>query len=235
MDADVNKTGFLALTSEPREGAQMDSIRQWWIEEKLKKTAEKLEAHDFKALLVQNKKEAAEEIWRHILPGKSIGVGGSLTIRDLGILDQLRSKGHTVFDHWKAGLSQEESLEIRKSQMTCDLFLSSVNAVTINGELINIDGNGNRVNADNFGPGMVILVVGMNKVVEDVQEGIKRVKNVAAPLNARRLNVDVPCAKIGKCTDCNSPNRICRVVTILERKPSLTDMLVILVAEELGF
>jgi hypothetical protein len=119
--------------------------------------------------------------------------------------------------------------------MVADLFLSSSNAVTLNGELVNIDGVGNRVNSTNFGPGKVILVVGYNKIVEDVQEAIQRIKNVAAPLNARRLNVDVPCAKVGKCVDCNSPNRICRAIVIHERKPSLTDILVILVGEELGF
>src|SRR4030042_1534376 len=88
----------------------------------------------------------------------------------------------------KPGRSKEKILDVRKSQMGCDLVLSSVNAVTMNGELVNIDGIGNRVNAMNFGPGKVILVVGYNKIVEDVQEGIKRIKNIAAPLNARRLN-----------------------------------------------
>jgi hypothetical protein len=101
--------------------------------------------------------------------------------------------------------------------------------------LINIDGVGNRVNASVFGPGKVIMVVGYNKIVEDVQEAIKRIKNVSSPLNARRLNIDVPCAKIGRCVDCNSPNRICRAVVIHERRPTLTDMLVIIVGEELGF
>ena len=120
--------------------------------------------------------------------------------------------------------------------MTSDLFLSSANAITLNGELVNIDGIGEvRVNSTNFGPGKVILVVGYNKIVEDVQEAIKRIKNVAVPLNARRLNIDVPCAKAGKCVDCNSPNQISRVIVIHERKPSLTDILIILVGEELGF
>ena len=119
--------------------------------------------------------------------------------------------------------------------MTSDLFLSSANAITLNGEMVNIDGIGNRVNSTNFGPGKVILVVGYNKIVDDVQEAIQRIKNVAAPMNARRLNIDVPCAKVGKCVDCHSPNRICRVIVIHERKPSLTDILIILVGEELGF
>ena len=110
-----------------------------------------------------------------------------------------------------------------------------MNAITMNGELVNIDGAGNRVNSTTFGPGKVIIVAGYNKIVEDVQEAVKRIKNVAAPINARRLNIDVPCAKLGKCVDCDSPNRICRVVMIHERRPSFTDMLIILVGEELGY
>jgi len=214
---------------------EMDPNKEWWIEERARKTIEKLEAHDFKAIYVKTKGEAAEEISRHVTPKLKIGVGGSVTIRNLGIMEQLEAGGHTIYDHWKPGLSKEKVLEIRKSQMTSDLFLSSVNAVTLNGELVNIDFSGNRVNATTFGPGKVILVAGYNKIVEDVQEGINRVKNVAAPINARRLNIDVPCAKLGKCVDCNSPNRICRVVVIHERRPPLTDMFIILVGEELGF
>jgi len=213
----------------------MDPIKQWWIEEKAKQAIEKLAAHDFKAIYLKTKEEAVQEIWKHITPKQRIGVGGSLTIRGLGILEKLEAEGCTIYDHWKPGLSKEKILEVRKSQMTSDLFLSSSNALTLNGELVNIDGIGNRVNSINFGPGKVILVVGYNKIVEDVQEAIKRIKNVTAPLNARRLNMDVPCVKVGKCVDCNSPNRICRVIVIHERKPSLTDLHIILVGEELGF
>jgi len=213
----------------------MDPNKQWWIEERAKKAIEKLEAHGFRAIYVRTKEEAVQEIWKHITPKQKIGVGGSLTIRELGILDRLEAQGCTVYDHWKPGLSKETILGIRKSQMTSDLFLSSVNAITLNGELINIDATGNRVNATVFGPGKVILVVGYNKIVEDVQEGIKRIKDVAAPMNAKRLNVDVPCVKLGKCVDCNSPNRVCRVIVIHERKPVLTDILVVLVGEELGY
>ena len=213
----------------------MDPIKEWWIEEKAKKAVERLAAHDFKAIYVKAKVEAVQEILKQVTPGMKIGIGGSVTVRELGILEKLEAQGYTVYNHWKPGLSRESMLEIRKSQMTSDLFLSSVNTVTLNGELVNIDGIGNRVNSTVFGPGKVVLVAGYNKIVDDVQEGIKRIKNVAAPLNARRLNIDVPCAKLGKCVDCNSPNRICRVIVIHERKPSLTEMLVILVGEELGF
>ncbi len=213
----------------------MDPTKVWWIEERAQKAVEKLVAHDFKALYVKNRQSAAEEIWKHITPKLRVGVGGSVTIRELGILGQLEDQGYTVFDHWRPGLSKDDVLATRKSQMSSDLFLGSVNAITMNGALINIDGAGNRVNSTIFGPGKVILVAGYNKIVEDVQKGIERVKNVAAPMNARRLNIDVPCGKIGKCVDCNSPNRICRIIVIHERRPFLTDMLIILVGEELGF
>ena len=213
----------------------MDPNKEWWIEERMRKVVEKLKAHDFEALYVKTKEEAVKEIRKYIIPDMKIGVGGSVTIRELGILDELRARGNVIYDHWIPGLSKEESLRFRKSQMTSDLFLSSINAITLNGELVNIDGAGNRVNGTIFGPGKVILVVGYNKIVEDVQEAIKRTKNVAAPINAKRLSIDVPCAKVGKCVDCNSPNRICRVVMIHERRPFLTDMLIILVGEELGY
>ncbi len=213
----------------------MDPIKQWWIEEKANKTVEKLKAHDFQAVFVKNKKEAVEEILKYITPQMKVGVGGSITIRELGILETLEARGNVLFNHWKPGLPKEEVLHIRKAQMTCDLFVSSTNAVTLNGELVNIDGIGNRVNSSVFGPGKVILVAGFNKIVDDVEEAIKRIKNVSAPLNAKRLNIDVPCAKAGACVDCNSPNRICRAVVIHERRPTLTDMLVIIVGEELGF
>ena len=213
----------------------MDLVKQWWVGEKAKKAVEKLVAHDFRAIYVGTKEEAVQEIWKHITPKQKIGVGGSITIRELGILENLEAQGYTVYNHWKPGLSKDSVLETRKSQMTSDIFLSGVNAITLTGELVNIDGVGNRINSISFGPGKVILVAGYNKIVEDVQEGIKRIKNVAAPLNARRLKIDVPCAKVGKCLDCNSPNRICRVIAIHERNPFLTDILIILVGEELGF
>ncbi len=213
----------------------MNPIKQWWIEERVKRAISKLESHDFKAFFAKDRKEAVEEILKSIGPHTKVGVGGSVTIRELGILERLEAQGNILFNHWKPGLSKEESLQIRKAQMTCDLFLSSVNAITLNGELVNIDGIGNRVNSSVFGPEKIILVAGYNKIVDDVQEGIRRIKDVSAPLNAKRLNIDVPCAKVGKCVDCNSPHRICRVIVIHERKPSLTEMLIILVGEELGF
>jgi LUD domain len=213
----------------------VDSNKAGWIDQRCQKAVEKLRSHDFDAIYVKTKGEAAQEILKHVTPDTKIGVGGSITLRELGVLDTLKARGNKVYDHWTPGLSREQSLEIRKAEMTSDLFLSSSNAVTLTGELVNIDGFGNRVNAMTFGPGKVILVAGYNKIVGNVDEAIKRVRNEATPPNARRLNVDVPCANLGWCVDCNSPNRVCRVIVIHERKPMFTDILVILVGEDLGY
>jgi hypothetical protein len=147
----------------------------------------------------------------------------------------LKAQGNLVYDHWLTGLSKEETLALRKAQLTSDLFLSSSNAVTLDGELVNIDGIGNRVAAMSFGPAKVILVAGYNKIVENTEEAIRRVRQEATPPNSKRLNMDVPCAKLGVCVECQSPNRACRIIVIHERKPLLTDVLVILVGEELGY
>ena len=213
----------------------MDQNKQWWIEKRCEKAAERLKSHGFDAIYVRTKEGAVREILKYVTPATKVGVGGSMTIRQLGILDTLRAQGNTVLDHWIPGLSKEQSIEIRKSQMTSDLFLSSSNAVTMQGELINIDGVGNRVNSISFGPKKVIIVASYDKLVENVEDGIKRVRNIASPANAKRLNIDVPCGKVGFCSDCSSPDRMCRVIVILERRPMLSDILVVLVGEELGY
>lgn len=124
-----------------------------WVEERARRAIEKLKVHDFEALYVQNKEEVIKEIWKYIKPEARVGVGGSITIRELGILEQLEAKGNELYNHWTPGVSKKDSLAIRKSQMTSDVFLSSVNAITTNGELVNIDGTGNRINSITFGPG----------------------------------------------------------------------------------
>jgi hypothetical protein len=213
----------------------MDEVRQWYYAARTEEAAKNLVKHGYEVVQVSDRSMARDEVLRRVPVNKTVGVAGSVTIRDIGVLPELVKRGHSIFDHWAPGVSREKSLEIRRSQMTSDVFLTSVNAITMNGELVNIDGSGNRVNSTNFGPEKVILVAGYNKIVEDVQEAIKRIKNVSAPLSARRLNVDVPCAKLGKCVDCNSPNRMCRILTIHERKPFWADILIILVGEELGY
>jgi len=201
--------------------------------EKLEEVIKNLRGRFFGAELVATKEEARERILELIPSGSTVGVGGSVSVRELGVLEELKRRGHEVYDHWQKGLSASEIAEIRRRELLADVFLSSVNALT--GELLAVDGIGNRVGAMAFGPKKVILVVGRNKVVENLDEAFRRIKEVAAPRNARRLNLDLPCAK-GECVDCRSPGRrICRIYTILAFKPQLTDLTVMLVNEDLGY
>jgi len=166
---------------------------------------------------------------------ETFGFGGSDTTRKLGVLEELRGMGKTIYDHWQSGLSKEDDLDIRLQQGRCDCFFCSANAVSATGEIINVDGVGNRTNAMTFGPEKVVIVAGMNKVTPDVESALKRVREVAGPMRAKSLGMETPCAETGVCNDCNAPQRICRVTAILHRKPMLTDISVVLVNQSLGF
>ena len=163
-----------------------------------------------------------------------MGVPGSASVRATGVVEALQSAGHEVYDHWTPGLDPPSALRLRKLQLTCGVLLTSVNAVTAAGELVNMDGIGNRVAASIFGPGQVIFVIGRNKITADLEAARDRVRRIAAPRRARELGIKVPCAESGVCTDCNLPARICRAEVILHRAPSLTPTTVIIVDEELG-
>jgi hypothetical protein len=159
-----------------------------------------------------------------------------MSVADLDIAGKLAAQGAELLIHGNPALSPEERTSIMKRQQTCDLFLSGVNALTVGGEIVNIDGVGNRVAATIFGPGKIILVAGVNKIVHgDVSDALKRVKAGAAPQNAVRLSKKTPCAKTGVCADCSSPERICNVTVILERKPSRSDITVLVVNEDMGY
>ncbi len=213
----------------------MNNIVSWFYETMVNESIKNLKKHDFEALFAVDRLAACEEILKRVPSDKIIGVGGSVTIREIGIIDKLKKQGNIIYDHWQDGLSKEESLRIRKTQQSSNIYLTSANAITITGEIINIDGFCNRISTMAFGPDEVIFVAGKNKLVRDVKEGIERVKNIAAPMNAKRFGADTPCATLGRCVDCNSPQRICRGTLILERRPFATKMLVIIVMEDLGF
>ena len=166
---------------------------------------------------------------------ETFGFAGSDTTRGIGLIEELKKKGKTVYDHWQKGLSREQDLEIRKKQVLSDCFLCSANAISVTGEVINVDGIGNRTNGMTFGPKKVFIVAGMNKVTADLESGLKRISEVAAPMRAKSLSMETPCAETGLCSDCNAPQRICRATVILHRKPVLTDISVILIKEALGF
>jgi hypothetical protein len=207
----------------------------WTWEKKCLQAIESLKKNGFSALYCTTGAEAADYILAEAGEARSVGFGGSMSIKDLAVEPLLLEKGKELLNHSAPGLAPEERLEIMRRQLTCDLFLSGTNALTLSGALVNIDAIGNRVGSMFFGPRKVIVVVGRNKLVDgDIPAAIRRVKDWASPPNARRLNYKTPCAETGFCCDCTSPERICRVISVLERKPKFTDLHVLVVNNELG-
>ncbi|MFZ5647076.1 MAG: lactate utilization protein [Bacillota bacterium] len=204
--------------------------------ERAERVVAALKKNLFDALYVPTGEQAVEEILKRIPEGATVGVGGSLTLRQIGVVELLKSKGHEVYDHWAPGLDPQEVYNIRRLQLTSDVFLSSSNAITAQGHLLNIDGVGNRVAAMTFGPGKVIVVAGINKIVTDQKAAMERIKNEAAPLNFTRLNMPTPCTKTTFCSDCSPPARSCRTTVVTEVKPGgIPEFLILLVGERLGF
>jgi hypothetical protein len=158
-----------------------------------------------------------------------------MTVKALGLQEKAQAAGCEVLDHNVPGLEPAAKLALLRRQLTCDVFISGSNALTLEGELINVDGNGNRVAALTFGPVKTFVVVGVNKLVRDLDEGFARLELYASPMNNKRLNRPNPCVKTGVCMDCDGDTRICRVYQILRKKPSLSDFTVVIVGEELGF
>ena len=209
---------------------------QPWLWEKLgKRCVKNLKTHGFDAHFVFTPDEAKGLILGMVSGHETFGFGGSDTTRSLGIIEKLKADEKKVYDHWKTGLSKEEDLKIRLQQGRCDCFLCSANAISATGEVINVDGIGNRTDAMTFGPKKVLIIAGMNKVTPDLESALTRVKDIAGPMRAKSLGMETPCAETGICSDCNVPQRICRVTVILHRKPMMTDISVILINRSMGF
>jgi L-lactate utilization protein LutB len=211
--------------------------KKWFIEGRAQRVIEALRNNGFDAIYSQTKEEACDKIMKLIPKGSLVGIGGSVTIREIGIVDALVKRGNKLAEDWLKKYSMEEKLSIRRQQLTADVFLTSSSAVTEDGELINIDGTGNRVAAMIFGPKKVIVVAGINKIVKDSYEGIERIRNIAAPMNVKRMGGKTPCLLTGNCDldECKPPNRNCHIITIIEKRPMKTDMTIVLVGKELGF
>ncbi|WP_304221497.1 lactate utilization protein [Gracilinema caldarium] len=207
-----------------------------WRDETIGAAAVKaLQKNGFDAEFVSTMEEAAKRIMEFIGAGKRIGFGGSMTIKALGIADKAKTLGAVILDHNVPGLSAEQKMEILRSQLTCDVFISSSNAVTLDGYIVNVDGNGNRVAALTFGPQKTVVVIGTNKIVRNLEEAQARIETITSPMNNKRLDKPNPCVKTGICQDCALETRICRAYQVLRRKPSLSDFTVIVVGTSLGF
>ena len=213
----------------------MKEAFDWHAETIATRTIQALEKNNFSAVYFVDKQSAIEKAISLVPEGASAGFGGSWTLKQLGLANTLAAKGHEVFDHNQPNLSLEESLAIRKKQLSCDTFFSSSNAITMDGQLVNVDGTGNRVGAMMFGPRQVVVIAGVNKIVSDLDSAMERIETYAAPINNKRLNRPNPCTVTGICMDCQGPARICNITTILHKKPGAILFTVILVGETLGF
>jgi len=189
---------------------------------------------NIEAFYCDDRNQAVSLAMEMMKDGNTVGFGGSETLNEIGILDTIKNSSLTLIDR-NIAKTPEEKKEMYFKNAMADYFLMSSNAVTIDGELINIDGNGNRVACLIHGPEHVILIVGMNKVVTDVDSGVARVRNVASPANAARLGTRTPCGAVGHCGNCNSPDCMCCQVVITRHSRHTGRIKVILVGEELGY
>ncbi len=212
-------------------------ITNYW-QLRLGRLKEALEANNFEVFIADNAREAGRVVMDKILPKtapKSISWGGSMTFVASELYDMLKAYPKAeILDTFDKSLSPEDSLERRRQSLLVDLFITGTNAVTRSGELVNLDMIGNRVAGITFGPRNVVVMVGRNKIVEDLEAAIERIKEYAAPTNAMRLNKKTPCAKTAVCEECKSPERICNSWTITEKSFPKGRIKVVLVNESLG-
>ena len=183
---------------------------------------------------VFERKEDATDYLSSSISGKTVGFGGSVTLSQMNLYENLAAK-NSVFWHLKMKDGQNV-MQVRKDASNAQIYITSVNAISLNGEIVNIDNTGNRVAAATFGCDKVYFVIGKNKIAPNLEQAIVRARNVASPLNAKRLGLKTPCAlNADKCYDCNSPQRICRNLSVFWKKPTGSEYEGILIKENLGF
>ena len=193
-----------------------------------------LSLRHFDAYYCASASEAAEKILSLIPKTDVVSWGGSMTMEALGVIDRVKKGGWRVIDRSTAQ-SQEEKIEIMRRALLCDTYLTGANAISEDGEIVNVDGNGNRVAAMTFGPKSVIVACGMNKVVKTAEDAISRARNTAAPVNAQRFDIRTPCKTTGSCADCKSTDSICSYIVRTRLCKPAGRIKVVLIGEALGF
>lgn len=195
--------------------------------------AENLKKRHFEAYYCENKAQALEKAMELIPDGVTIGWGGAMSAQQIGLFDALRNRNVTLLDRDKAADAQERGALMKRSLMA-DVFLTGANALSLDGQMVNIDGNGNRVAAIVYGPNSVIVIAGMNKVMDSLERAVDRARTVAAPANAQRFNIATPCKAAGSCHNCTSPDCICNQLLITRHCRPAGRIKFILVGEDLG-
>ena len=211
--------------------------------EKIERTMKNLNKNNIETFYVEKKEEVVLLVEKLVPQGATVAAGGSVSLTETGVLEHLRNGKYNFLDRYAEGLSREDIVEIFKKSFGADAYFCSSNAITEDGELYNVDGNANRISAISFGPKNVIMVVGVNKIVKDIDEAILRVKTVAAPKNCKRLSCKTYCFEKGHCVDleggmgkgCSSPQRVCRHYLVSSKQAVFGRIKVIFVNEELGY
>lgn len=200
-------------------------------DETVEKIIRALEKNGFKVRNFETSNAAKGALLEDIEKDESVGIGGSMTILQMGIYDELVGRGNPTYWHWKA---EDKAAALRDASHT-DVYLTSTNALTEDGKLVNKDGTGNRVASMIYGHKRVYVITGSNKICRDLDQAFKRIEITAAPLNAKRLGLSTPCVYTGVCSDCDSSDRICKAETILSKNPNGTQIYVYLINEDIGY
>ncbi|ACM61451.1 YkgG family uncharacterized protein [Caldicellulosiruptor bescii] len=212
----------------------MNKYKMWHNELIAKDIVERLNRKKYNAFYAPTLEDAKNKVLELIPEGSSIALGGSVTIEELGLIEIFRNGPYKLFDRYKP-MTAEERIELFRQSLLADILVTSTNAITKNGELVNVDCSGNRVSAMIFGPKKVIIVAGVNKVVEDLDEAFKRLKKIA-PMNSKRNNHKTPCIETGYCMDCQIKARMCNYITIINHGMKFEGRLnIIIVPFEIGF
>ncbi|MBR4388778.1 MAG: lactate utilization protein [Prevotella sp.] len=200
-----------------------------------KKMIKSLNRRNMEAFYCPTAKQAVQKISELIEDGNSVTWGGSMSVLDLGLPDHLRNRGTLEVLDRDLAETPEEKKEMYLKAFTADVYLTSANAISEDGVIVNIDGNGNRVAAISWGPKKVIFIIGLNKVVQTAEAALARARSIAAPINAQRFDLHTPCSTDGTCHNCNSPESICSYIHFLRNSRSKGRHVVVLVGENLGY
>ncbi|NLU52155.1 MAG: lactate utilization protein [Clostridiaceae bacterium] len=213
----------------------MDQHLKSIVDKRVHKVMENLQKNNMLAIYLSSKEEVPGKIAELVKEGETVALGGSMSLFEARVIDHLRSGRYNFLDRYAEGLTREQMEEIYRQSFFADAYITSTNAITLDGRLYNVDGNGNRVAAMIYGPKSVIVVAGINKIVNNMDEAYERLRNIAAPANAVRLSKNTPCAKTGTCMDCKSEDRICSSYVILGWQKAKNRIKLILVGEDLGY
>ena len=205
------------------------------MDELVAKTIAALRRNNMAGYFVSTQDEVLALLSGLIPPQAAVGSGDSITLEQLGVFDFLRRGGYTFYDKFEAGLSSDDKRKLYLKNFTAHSFVTGTNALTVDGRLFNIDGNGNRVAPIIYGPEQVIVVVGTNKIVHTVDEAVERTRQIAAPQDARRLGRNTPCATLGRCVDCKHEQRICNDFVLISGQFVKDRIKVVIVNQSLGY